>query len=180
MIVWYGLWAALFTSLVGFLASWWWLTQEPSPEPTAALYASAAVFIVSVIGLPIQYFFNEERQKRSKADREKRREVFDWVLDRLDGEMKNLRQIESKRVYSGESHRKAVEDSSFELLAEEIEKLLGFFWYRKSARQILDEIARIQKLPPNGKDVHKIIPMLEALRPRLEADLKRHGGPAEM
>ena len=57
MIVWYGLWAALFTSLVGFLASWWWLTQEPSPEPTAALYASAAVFIVSVIGLPIKVLF---------------------------------------------------------------------------------------------------------------------------
>lgn len=179
MILWYGLCATLLASLIGFLASWWWLTQEPSPEPMAALYTSAAIFIFSLLALPVQFFFDEERKKRSLANGAKKRTAFDCALDSLDGEMSNIRHMEVKRPYSGEPHRRAVEDTSLKLLGASIEELLQYYWYRKDARRVLEEIARVQNMPRNQKDVSRLIPMLVHLRPRLERALNKLGGAAK-
>lgn len=179
VVVWYGVLSAWGISLVYLLSNWWWLGQQPEAEPAAAVYGAAATFAFATIALPLQYFFGEENRKKRALKREEKRKVLDWVLDRLDGEMRNFEQIRPGRTYNSPLHQRAIEEYSFELLGNEIEKLLPYFWYRASAKEILSEIKRNKALPPNGKDATRLIPMLNKLRPRVEKGLITLGGPAE-
>ena len=177
-------WFTHFTSVValaiGAAALWWWHLQNPGdPEPIASFIGAAALLVAATLAIPVHWFFDDDLKARRQRVYEQRRSILDAVLDRMDGEMENFRHISEKRNYSDEDHRRSVENSSFELLAEETEKVASWRGYRGPATAILHEIKRNESLPPGQKDVSRLVPLLAKLRPRVERELNKVGGPHE-
>ncbi len=180
VVEWYKLIAGWIVTLIGMVATGLWLQADPGPEPRAAFVGTIAAFVIATIAIPTQFFFGERFVQIRAARRQEKRHVLDWALGRLNGEMKNFRRIQQKNGYSGEPHRKAVEEASFELLGDEIAKLAAYHRYKGVATRILAEIDRNRSLPPEHKDVSRLIPMLERLGPKLGRDLKNLNGSAEL
>jgi hypothetical protein len=118
------LWTACVVSLLSLIATAWWRWNVSDFEPTAALWVSIFVFSGASIGLVAHYLIGEASPEEKTAAREKKRKDLDWALDRIRGEMKNFMHIQQGKGYSGDKHRRTVEEYSVELLEEEITKLV--------------------------------------------------------
>lgn len=134
---------------------------------------------LSFIYILIEHFFDAEYQ--AERTKEFRRIALDleWVKDRMAAELHNFDHINLGKPYSGEAHRRAVEDSSFELLEEELEKLRTVSGYTKIIPRILNEITKIKAMPPNRKDVTQFLPMFHALEKQIAKSQRRYPPPLE-
>jgi hypothetical protein len=172
MVLWYGLLSGWLISIIALLITCWWQKQDPGPEPIAALVVCMATFIGTSIGLIVQFFNTDSALNKRNLRRAGDRQILQEVMLRIEKELPNLRKIKPGKKYNSEAHRKAVEVYSFELIAEQIEKIKSWWRYGSLAKKILVEIRRNAALPALGKDASKIIPMLETLRNKIEKELK--------
>ena len=86
----------------------------------------------------------------------------------------------ARRPYSGEDHRKSVEEYSLQMLSEEVEKAAAYWGYGRRANGVLSEIKRIEEQPRTEKDVSQLLPLLAQLRSKASTQLRKLGGPREM
>lgn len=85
---------------------------------------------------------------------------FIRIIDRINKEKPNFKHIFSNLPYNSESHRKAVEEYSFELLKGDILKLKELNKFKKIINQTLIYIER--------KDAKNLLPILDELKHKLE------------
>lgn len=154
-------------------ATFWWLksSNDPTAEPTSQVIIAATWLITSLIELfiPSDPGWEELHAKRAKADADILREV----LTSLQAERLDFWQIRDKKGnYNSAAHRKAVEIQSFELLRPHIENLHTIRGYTSIASKVLDEIDRNLAMG-NGRDVEKLLPLVDRLEAKIEKDLRR-------
>ncbi len=91
---------------------------------------------------------------------EKQKEICREAYERINKERQNFEHIVAKKGYNSEAHRKAVEQSSFELLLVAMEKLQNVRKFSRPAKLV---IARIKI-----KDAAGVLEEINKLEPRLE------------
>lgn len=135
-----------------------WFASNPDWEPGIGIVTSVAGLIALILN-------DEGRKARSKAYWAKRRDDVSRGLDRLKREASNLQHMAAGEGYKSEAHRKAVEDSSLELLERDLSPLVGYPAYRSLVRRVLAEIAAARAASP--RSVGGLLPLIESLEARL-------------
>jgi hypothetical protein len=151
-----------------------WRGAEQTPESLAAMRGAATAFVVA-LGLLVVYevFFNKQRIRKRKQARQKRTSLFISVHDTLSGEMRNLEHIAEKRPYNNEQHRRAVEQVSFGLIAEQMPELAAYWSFRTIARRVEAECRRNIGFLVGKKDVSILLPLVAKLERQLDKGIKR-------
>ena len=92
----------------------------------------------------------------------------------IEHERHNFEHIQEGKPYSGEPHRRAVEDVSFEGLLWRLEEFLParVFGFRRLCLSVKCAIEKIHAMPQGQKDVSDLMPLLDKLEPRLDRFLK--------
>lgn len=137
-----------------------------------AMYAAVVMFVVGAVSWAVEEVFFSPSAKRRKARREERKQaraaaVRQACADadaRIGKEWNNFTHIELGKGYSGPSHQDAIEIKSFELLAEDVAKLVPFREFSQRAKEVLAEADRINAQPRGLKNVDQLIPLLRRLR----------------
>lgn len=95
------------------------------------------------------------------------------ALLQLSKDLKNFKNILDDRVgrYKSNSHRDAVEKSSFEFVKNRIEPLEYYRSYRRLVKAAIREIESNQGLNRSNMDVARLVRLLEQLKGKLEQEL---------
>ncbi len=168
VILWYGLITTFLGSLATSICMWlWYWADDRANEPFYTAIATSIVAVLAGGGIVIQYLFDERLLAARRARKEQEKADQKRLLDRIEHEWSNFEHIRDKEKYNSENHRRAVEDVSIELLADELGRIRGKRTYRKLADQALAETARIKEMPPRQKDVSRLLPIVDRIRSKL-------------
>ena len=140
-------------------------------EPLSVVVAAVAVVGELLVEL-IVVIGKKWRQNRA-VQRAKLAPILQAVLERLSQERNNFEHIRDARSYSGEPHRQAVEDASFQLLGEQVKELAATPTYQKLAQQILAEVERNKHLPSKQKDALRLLELTDKLENKIAGDLEK-------
>lgn len=147
-----------FVALVGFGG---WFASNLDWEPGIGIVTSFA-------GLIALYLNDDNQKTKSKAYWEKRKDDVVRGLARIKREAGNLQHIAEGRGFKSEARRKAVEDSSLELLDRDLSPLASYWRYGTLVRQVLAELKKVKAASP--KSVVRLRPLVESLEARLRSD----------
>lgn len=147
-------------SFLTLLLSIGWLYYTREWEPTIAVVTSTA----SLIAI---YWNDEDKRSNSDENNRTRIEARSNALTRIQRERNNFERLQQPIKYTGESHRKAVEVYSFELLEKDLVNLNDYCSFRRLTNKVVAESARLRNSAK--KDVSVLIPLLD----KLEAKLKK-------
>jgi len=145
-------------ALLGFVG---WFASNLDWEPGIGIVTSAG-------GLIAVYLNDESRKAKAKSYSTKRQGDVSRALARIEGEAGNLHHMADGKPFKSESHRKAVEVSSLELLNNELSPLASYWRYQTLVRRVLAEITLVKTAGP--KSVSKLLPFLESLEAKLKLD----------
>jgi hypothetical protein len=145
-------------ALLGFVG---WFASSREWEPGIGI-------VTSVGGLIALYLNDESRKAKATSYSSKMKDDLSRALARIVRESDNLQHIADGKPFKSESHRKAVEDTSLELLSQELPPLASYWRYRTLVRRVLAEIALVKSVKP--RSVARLLPLVALLEAKLKQD----------
>jgi hypothetical protein len=144
--------------------------QELAPLLVTAV-TSLAGFVVAV-GNAVAYFayYRDDLMAwRAERDRQAGPQLH-ALLGRIRRERRKFDKLRDEKPPQG-GFNEYTEIAPFENLERALKPVSDLWGYRRLARKILDEIARVQAMPRGGKNVAAFMQLLEKLEAKLEADV---------
>jgi hypothetical protein len=157
-------------TLISSVCLWLWYRADGGNEAWYGAVASTGACVVTAIGVILDLLFDDEIQKRRLQKREELKAFLEPLRKRIERERTNFEDVAAKNTHLNRYSLEYSEITPFKLLADELSKVRSHARYRVLADKLLEEIALIQEMPPNEKDMSRFMPLLAELEAKMLRD----------